>query len=132
MGDLDAKGVTVIARPRTEERGDIDVTEVRAFRVDISDAAIDDPRERLARTRWPEKEPVEDWSMGIPRAARSLTGLGSWITLLDGRVSAATSYLSHARLEQLEPSFGPAQSHRPIERITTCQTRTSYFASTTR
>jgi len=23
---------------------------------------------RLARTRWPEKEPVDDWSMGIPLA----------------------------------------------------------------
>ena len=42
------------------------MTEVRPFRVEISDAVIDDLRERLARTRWPEKEPVEDWSMGIP------------------------------------------------------------------
>jgi hypothetical protein len=44
----------------------MDVTEVRPFHVEISDAVIDDLRERLARTRWPEKEPVEDWSMGIP------------------------------------------------------------------
>jgi len=63
----------VIADPRTQELGDMDVTEVRPFRVDISDAVIDDLRERLARTRWPEKEPVEDWSMGIPLAyAREL------------------------------------------------------------
>ena len=41
---------------------------VRPFRVEISDAAIDDLRGRLARTRWPEKEPVGDWSMGIPLA----------------------------------------------------------------
>ena len=46
----------------------MDVTEVRPFRVEGSAAAIDDLRERLARTRWPEKEPVEDWSMGIPLA----------------------------------------------------------------
>jgi len=46
----------------------MDVTEVRPFRVEVSGAAIDDLRERLARTRWPEKEPVEDWSMGIPLA----------------------------------------------------------------
>ena len=45
-----------------------DLTEIRPFRVEISDTAIDDLRERLARTRWPEKEPVEDWSMGIPLA----------------------------------------------------------------
>jgi epoxide hydrolase len=44
------------------------MTEIRPFRVEISDAVIDDLRERLARTRWLEKEPVEDWSMGIPLA----------------------------------------------------------------
>ena len=44
------------------------MAEIRPFRVEISDAAIDDLRERLARTRWPEKEPVDDWSMGIPLA----------------------------------------------------------------
>jgi epoxide hydrolase len=44
------------------------LTELRPFRAEISGAAIDDLRERLARTRWPEKEPVDDWSMGIPLA----------------------------------------------------------------
>jgi hypothetical protein len=44
------------------------MTEIRPFRVEISDAVIDDLRERLARTRWPEREPVDDWSMGIPLA----------------------------------------------------------------
>jgi hypothetical protein len=63
---MSPKGVTVIAGPRTEELGVMDVSEVRPFRVEISGAAIDDLRERLARMRWPEKEPVEDWSMGIP------------------------------------------------------------------
>src|SRR5258705_10321825 len=43
-------------------------TELRPFRVEISDAAIADLRGRVARTRWPEKEPVGDWSMGIPLA----------------------------------------------------------------
>jgi hypothetical protein len=43
-------------------------SELRLFRVESSDAAIDDVRRRLARTRWPEKEPVGDWSMGIPLA----------------------------------------------------------------
>jgi hypothetical protein len=43
-------------------------TALRPFRVEISDAAIDDLRGRLARTRWPEKELVGDWSMGIPLA----------------------------------------------------------------
>jgi epoxide hydrolase len=36
------------------------------FRLDIPDAAIDDLRRRLARTRWPEPETVNDWSQGMP------------------------------------------------------------------
>jgi pimeloyl-ACP methyl ester carboxylesterase len=36
------------------------------FRVEISATAIADLRDRLARTRWPEKETVDDWSQGIP------------------------------------------------------------------
>jgi hypothetical protein len=31
------------------------MTEIRPFRVEIDDAVIDDLRERLVRTRWPEK-----------------------------------------------------------------------------
>jgi epoxide hydrolase len=38
------------------------------FRVEIGDDAVKDLRERLARTRWPEKETVDDWSQGIPLA----------------------------------------------------------------
>lgn len=30
------------------------------------DAALDDLSERLARTRWPERETVDDWSQGAP------------------------------------------------------------------
>jgi len=44
------------------------MSEIRPFRVEISDAVIDDLRDRLARTRWPESEPVDDSSMGIPLA----------------------------------------------------------------
>ena len=44
------------------------MTELRPFRVEIGHAVIGDLRERLARTRWPEREPVGDWSMGIPLA----------------------------------------------------------------
>jgi pimeloyl-ACP methyl ester carboxylesterase len=41
--------------------------EVRPFRVEIAEAALDDLRQRLARTRWPEAETVADWSQGVPR-----------------------------------------------------------------
>lgn len=40
--------------------------DIRPFTIDIPDSAIDDLRERLARTRWPEAETVDDWSQGIP------------------------------------------------------------------
>ncbi len=38
------------------------------FRIDIPDADLDDLRERLVRTRWPDEETVSDWSQGVPRA----------------------------------------------------------------
>ena len=34
----------------------------------VDQSALDDLRERLARTRWPEREAVDDWSQGIPLA----------------------------------------------------------------
>jgi epoxide hydrolase len=40
--------------------------EVTPFRVEIAEAALDDLRQRLLRTRWPEAEPVADWSQGVP------------------------------------------------------------------
>src|ERR1051326_7215315 len=36
------------------------------FRVQIEDSQIEDLRARLSRTRWPERETVDDWSQGIP------------------------------------------------------------------
>ncbi|MFC4947234.1 epoxide hydrolase family protein [Pseudonocardia sp. GCM10023141] len=38
------------------------------FRVDIPEADVRDLRERLRRTRWPERETVADWSHGVPLA----------------------------------------------------------------
>ena len=41
---------------------------MRPFRVGVPDEVLDDLRFRLARTRWPEAECVDDWSQGIPLA----------------------------------------------------------------
>lgn len=41
-------------------------SEVRPFRVAIPQASLDDLRERLARTRWPDQLPGVGWSYGIP------------------------------------------------------------------
>src|SRR5688572_11579043 len=40
-------------------------TEIRPFRVDIPDAALDDLRQRLAATRFPSRELVGDRSQGV-------------------------------------------------------------------
>ncbi len=40
--------------------------EIIPFRVEVEERQLADLRERLGRTRWPEPEPVEDWSQGIP------------------------------------------------------------------
>jgi pimeloyl-ACP methyl ester carboxylesterase len=45
---------------------DVDPTAVRPFRVDVPQRAVDDLRERLHRTRWPEPETIDDWSQGVP------------------------------------------------------------------
>jgi epoxide hydrolase len=41
---------------------------VTPFRIDVPDADLADLRDRLRRTRWPERETVDDWSQGIPLA----------------------------------------------------------------
>jgi pimeloyl-ACP methyl ester carboxylesterase len=39
---------------------------VEAFRVEVPTAELEDLRARLRATRWPEREPVGDWSQGVP------------------------------------------------------------------
>ncbi|QKW34610.1 epoxide hydrolase [Actinomadura sp. NAK00032] len=41
-------------------------TEIRPFRIDIPQSALDDLNDRLARTRWPDELPGVGWSYGIP------------------------------------------------------------------
>jgi len=43
-------------------------TEVRPFRVEISEKSVDDLRGRIAATRWPSKELVDDRSQGVQLA----------------------------------------------------------------
>ena len=40
--------------------------EVAPFRIDIPQDTLGDLRARLAGTRWPEAETVDDWSQGVP------------------------------------------------------------------
>src|SRR5260370_32698986 len=96
------------------------MTEIRPFRVDITDAAINDLRERLARTRWPEKEPVEDWSMGIPLAyVQELAGY--WAKAYE--MQRVTDQLN--RYEQFMTTIDGVDIHflharSPVERAAPC------------
>jgi len=59
-------------------------TEIRPFRVDMSDEAIADLRRRIAATRWPSKELVADRSQGVQLA--TLQELARyWVTEYDWR-----------------------------------------------
>jgi pimeloyl-ACP methyl ester carboxylesterase len=42
-----------------------DATAIRPFTIDIPEADLEDLRARIAATRWPEKEPVDDLSQGV-------------------------------------------------------------------
>jgi len=42
------------------------ITDIRPFTLDIPETALDDLRERLARTRWPAELPGTAWSRGVP------------------------------------------------------------------
>jgi pimeloyl-ACP methyl ester carboxylesterase len=44
------------------------MTEIHPFEIAVPDDELADLRDRLARTRWPERECVGDWSQGIPLA----------------------------------------------------------------
>lgn len=41
---------------------------IRPFRIDTPEADLDDLKRRLDRTRWPDRETVDDWSQGAPLA----------------------------------------------------------------
>ena len=63
--------------------------EVRAFRIEVPQADVDDLRDRLARTRWPEESPGVGWSRGVPLGY--LKELAEyWRTEYDWRAHEAT------------------------------------------
>ena len=76
-------------------------TEVRPFRVDVPEAELAELRRRIAATRWPEKEPVDDLSQGVQLAA--IQALARyWETEYDfGRLEARLSGLPQFMTERL-------------------------------
>jgi epoxide hydrolase len=43
-------------------------TDITPFRINVPEADLDDLRDRLARTRWPEESPGVGWEDGVPLA----------------------------------------------------------------
>ena len=41
--------------------------QVNPYRIDVPQAALDDLRDRLSRTRWPDELPGVGWDYGVPR-----------------------------------------------------------------
>ena len=42
--------------------------EIGPFKAHVPQAVLEDLKKRLSDTRWPDKEPVTDWSQGVPLA----------------------------------------------------------------
>jgi hypothetical protein len=58
------------------------------FRVDVPDSELADLKRRLAATRWPDAETVDDWSQGMPLAyAKELAEY--WANIYDWRATEA-------------------------------------------
>jgi pimeloyl-ACP methyl ester carboxylesterase len=74
-------------------------TEIRPFQVEIHEEQIDDLLRRVASTRWPSKELVEDRSQGVQLA--TLKALADyWATDYDfGRLEARLNELPHFATE---------------------------------
>jgi hypothetical protein len=66
----------VLAAPSSQQRGRATMTTVeqqtgsaiRPFHVEFSEEALDDLRRRIAATRWPSRELVDDRSQGVQLA----------------------------------------------------------------
>ena len=54
--------------PRVDSTSDLGAEAIAPFRVAFGSSAIDELRDRLGNTRWPERETVDDWSQGVPLA----------------------------------------------------------------
>jgi pimeloyl-ACP methyl ester carboxylesterase len=58
--------------------------DVTPFKVRVPQAALDDLKKKLATARWPDKEPVTDWSQGVP-LAKAHALVEYWRTRYDWR-----------------------------------------------
>jgi pimeloyl-ACP methyl ester carboxylesterase len=78
-----AVGIAVLAGQSTPAAAADDTT-IRPFHYHASDAALSELRNRIAETRWPDKETVSDASQGIP-LAKMQEIVSYWGTCYDWR-----------------------------------------------
>ena len=74
----------VTTKPRPAEPDAGEENAIRSFHIDVPEEELVDLRERIAATRWPEKETVEDQSQG-PRLATMQALARYWATEYDWR-----------------------------------------------
>jgi epoxide hydrolase-like protein len=95
-----------------------DDTAIRPFRVNVPQAALDDLRRRIAATRWPDQETVNDQSQGIQLA--KLQGLVRyWGTGYDWRkaeakLNALPQFVT--RIDGVDIHFIHVRSKHPTDR----------------
>jgi pimeloyl-ACP methyl ester carboxylesterase len=87
------------------EEDDMADAEIRPFRVEVPDEALDDLRDRLGRTRWPGEVAGTGWSRGVPLGYLEELA-GSWRDGFDWRAQ-------EARLNQV-PQFTTLIEGQPI------------------
>ena len=94
------------------------MTDIRPFRIAVPDEDLADLRERLRRTRWPERECVQDWSQGIPLDyTRELAGY--WASDYDWRAREAALNIFDqfiTEIDGLDIHFIHQRSTNPVAR----------------
>ncbi len=94
------------------------IANLRPFTIAVPQADLDDLQARLALTRWPEKETVDDWDQGIPLSyVQEL--VTSWRTSYDwrrceARLNALPNFL--AEIDGLDIHFIHVRSDNPAAR----------------
>jgi hypothetical protein len=71
--------------------------EIRPFHISVPQEAIADLRTRLRATRFPNEQPVKDWSQGVPlaqaRGAGAVLGIPIRLAALRDRVELFSALL---------------------------------------
>jgi epoxide hydrolase len=83
-----------------------DANTIRPFRIDVPDAVLDDLRQRLHATRWPDRETVSDWMQGAP-----LTWIKDMCTYWADQYDWRTSEAKLNRFDQFTTSINGLDIH---------------------